>query len=225
MECVQGLVLRALRLFRRISSLILFLDALKFHIVVNFGMIVIWHGKNWMRSKSWPIDRFLFRLLGLTISQFLSLLQCLYVKQSIRDRVQSSYSLLFERLANTNGPKQQALVKVWFVFIAPNFKQLNQQLTSLSHEVTSLQAQVTLFHQNSSLRAEQFSSSHLQPATYVTLSAEAKIIVFDSLWNEALSRTGYGVYGPLRKRENELFLSEEVLYFPDLSHFPSFGVL
>jgi hypothetical protein len=91
----------------------------------------------------------------------------------------------------------------------PHPPQLSKEVTSLSQEISSLQAEIILFHQSSSLRSEQHASSQLQPVVQLSLG-KTKLILLDSLWTESLSRTGFAVYGPVRKKEIEVNFSEEV---------------
>jgi hypothetical protein len=92
---------------------------------------------------------------------------------------------------------------------SPDPLQLSKEVSSLSQELSTLQADLTSFHQASTLRAEQFSSSHLQPALHLSLG-HTKVILLDSLWSQAITRTGFAVEGPLRKREIEVNMTEEV---------------
>jgi hypothetical protein len=166
------------------------------------------------------IEEFAFR-------QFFTQLRLLHQKRHLFTRLQSSYQLLKERQAAATaaavpgtgsrgtGPKHKALLQV-SPPPPPNARppspdplQLSKEVSSLSQELSTLQADLTSFHQASTLRAEQFSSSHLQPALHLSLG-HTKVILLDSLWSQAITRTGYAVDGPLRKREIEVNMSEEV---------------
>lgn len=86
-------------------------------------------------------------------------------------------------------------------------------MSALSQEISALQSEITSFHQNSTLRSEHYLLSHLQPSVHVSLGG-TKVILLDSLWCEAISRSGFVVYGPVRTREIEVNISEEVSYDP-----------
>jgi hypothetical protein len=84
-------------------------------------------------------------------------------------------------------------------------------VTALQSEISTLQSEIVLFHQHSSLRSEHYSSSHLQPAVQIAIG-KSKLIFLDSLWTECITRTGFAVYGLIRKKEIEINFSEEVTH-------------
>lgn len=89
---------------------------------------------------------------------------------------------------------------------------LSKEVTTLSQEISVLQSEITLFHQHSTIRSEHYILSHLQPSIHLSIG-ETKLILLDTLWCESITRTGFAVYGPIRKQEIEVILSEEVIEF------------